>query len=400
MSKIKRCLKDDKGMALITVLLILVLLTTLGMYSIWTSNSETQIGGNEKLNNMAYYVGQAGINEAIARLTQTSGPYFITNTDLASLKASGPTASGWSYNGLVNLTNGFGNYSVYIYPTWTTGPNTWNGNFHDYTTGVGYGPPSVVLYNNKYKYPASPIDGGSGGQVGFPVFHVISVGKIKNAAGAVIGISRLSADLSQNSLNFNVPGGVYGKGGLSMGGSSFVSALGDTALASGTGQDLSGDGKYETGGNQPSAMENMSSFLGMGLSQISGMATARTAGTSTPPTGLWGTATSPSILFMDNACKYSAGTPGGITFTGGTGWGIMIVTGDLTLHGNFTWNGLIYVMGNFNATGTPVINGAVMAQGTSSYSGNITVNLNRSILQQVSRAGLSNVMISWKDERQ
>ena len=60
-------------MALITVLLILVLLTTLGMYSIWTSNSETALGGNERLNKTAYYVAEAGLNEALARFSEIFG---------------------------------------------------------------------------------------------------------------------------------------------------------------------------------------------------------------------------------------------------------------------------------------------------------------------------------------
>ena len=82
MPKNKGCLKDDKGMALITVLLILVLLTTLGMYSIWTSNSETSLGGNERLNKMAYYVAEAGLNEAMSKFSQISGmPYYISGTE-------------------------------------------------------------------------------------------------------------------------------------------------------------------------------------------------------------------------------------------------------------------------------------------------------------------------------
>ena len=407
MPKNKGRLKDDKGMALITVLLILVLLTTLGMYSIWTSNSETALGGNERLNKTAYYIAEAGLNETLARFSQISGmPDYISGTQKYMIGTCGNNYPAnhsihWAYKGLISGKKGFGNYSTYIYPTFE---DTYNGVFHNYTNSASWHPSPhnwLVLYNTDFQYPDSLVQGGYKASIGFPVYHVISKGWIKDTTGKIISTATLSADVTCNSIDVQAPGGVYGGNTVSWNGSSEFDAPGDLALVAGTSQSVAGF--PGTGSAENNTMENMSSFLGFGLYQLRGMATYKTVGTTTPPTTAWGTAASPSILFIDNACKYS-GTPaqaGGVTFTGGTGYGLMIVTGDLTLHGNFTWNGLVYVMGNVpKSNGTNNVNGAMMVQGTSDYTGNVTVTLNRQILEQISRHGFNNKMIVWRDERQ
>jgi hypothetical protein len=400
MSKIKVCLNDDKGMALITVLLILVLLTTLGMYSVWTSNSETQLGGNERLNKAAYYVAEAGLNEVMTRFSEISGmPYYISGSEKATLKAN-PSKS-WSYKGLVNVTNGFGSYSTYIYPTWTAGPNTWNGIYHNYTTGVPYGPPSLVLYNKKYKYPDSPIDGGSDGQIGFPVYHVISVGKIKDPAGRIISSARLSADIAENTIDFQVPGGIYSGTSYTFHSQPDIQAPGDTAIVTASSQDLSSEGGI-TGDRVNNSYTNMSSFLGMDISQVKGLATETACGANLPPY-LGSYPNDPQIIFVDNACKYCGGSPGGIKLNGNaSGSGILVITGDVTINGTFQFTGLVYILGNLTITGTADVDGSIMVKGSSDtvIGGACSVKLDRDALQKVSRAGFSNKMIVWKDERQ
>ncbi len=61
---------------------------------------------------------------------------------------------------------------------------------------------------------------------------------------------------------------------------------------------------------------------------------------------------------------------GGLSVNGGRGQGVLIVDGDLTINGNFAYNGLILVKGNLKANGTLDIFGAVMVQGTTDILGN------------------------------
>ncbi len=61
---------------------------------------------------------------------------------------------------------------------------------------------------------------------------------------------------------------------------------------------------------------------------------------------------------------------GALSVNGGRGQGVLIVNGDLTINGNFAYDGLILVKGNFKANGTLNVFGAVMVQGTTDILGN------------------------------
>ena len=50
--------------------------------------------------------------------------------------------------------------------------------------------------------------------------------------------------------------------------------------------------------------------------------------------------------------------------------GVLIVNGDLTINGNFEYDGLILVKGHFKANGTLDVFGAVLVQGTTDILGN------------------------------
>jgi hypothetical protein len=58
-----------------------------------------------------------------------------------------------------------------------------------------------------------------------------------------------------------------------------------------------------------------------------------------------------------------------------TGYGVLVVTGDLTFSGNFTWNGIVLVVGQgvvvHNGGGNGVFNGAIYVAQTEDASGNL-----------------------------
>jgi hypothetical protein len=416
MSKIKGWLNDDKGMALITVLLILLLLTTLGMYSIWTSSSETSLGGNERLNKMAYYVAEAGLNEAIGRIDviNQASPYYIPTNKTAIGLTRDALVSGWprAYKGIVPLTggtNGFSNYSVYVWPTFENDPQTVsNGWFHNYSALPNN---HLVLYNKKYQYPDSPMSGGSDGSQGFPVFHVTSIGKIKDPSGRVIATARLSADITKNTINVAAPGGMFSGGcvtahsnsGQIVGNDSVglvTNSVGcppvfHTASGSSSGN-VTGSPAYSSNANI-----DMNTFLGFPLSDIGQYVTMpeeddnTNYGTSGDTFGVY--SSSPAIVFINNS---------GFTrsFTGCNGYGILVVSGNLTLKGNFTWHGLVYVKGNVTMSGggsNTNIYGGLMAGGqTNVLNGGINIEYNLGTLERVGQQAFSSKMLIWRDERQ
>jgi len=79
LSKWKIFLGNQQGASFIIALLILLVLTLIGINAINTSIFETNIAGNERLYNNAFFVGDAGIDyfygtcNAFIPLPQTSG---------------------------------------------------------------------------------------------------------------------------------------------------------------------------------------------------------------------------------------------------------------------------------------------------------------------------------------
>ena len=58
----KNNLKNQKGVSLVIALLILLVLTLLGISAISTTTFETNIAGNERLYNRAFYTSDAGVD--------------------------------------------------------------------------------------------------------------------------------------------------------------------------------------------------------------------------------------------------------------------------------------------------------------------------------------------------
>src|SRR4030043_873159 len=66
-------LQDNKGVSLVIALLILLVLTLLGISAISTTTFETNIAGNERLYNRAFYASDAGVDYFFSR-----GNFYIS----------------------------------------------------------------------------------------------------------------------------------------------------------------------------------------------------------------------------------------------------------------------------------------------------------------------------------
>jgi hypothetical protein len=78
-------LKNQKGVSLVIALMILLILTLIGISAISTTTYETNIAGNERLYNKAFYTSDAGVD------------YFVsTGTSYLSLTASTGTVDSTS----------------------------------------------------------------------------------------------------------------------------------------------------------------------------------------------------------------------------------------------------------------------------------------------------------------
>jgi hypothetical protein len=100
------------------------------------------------------------------------------------------------------------------------------------------------------------------------------------------------------------------------------------------------------------------------------------------------------ITYVDNAGGASA------KWNGGTGTGLLYVTGNLEVAGNFIFKGLIYVDGDFSITGTPWILGAVVVKGISSYAftgGDPAILFSSEAIAYYLQQHLGYIKIGWKE---
>ena len=65
-------LRDEKGVALIIALLMLLILTFIGISSISTTTFETNISGNERVGTVAFYASEAIYQFALNQLPDTT----------------------------------------------------------------------------------------------------------------------------------------------------------------------------------------------------------------------------------------------------------------------------------------------------------------------------------------
>jgi hypothetical protein len=63
---------NDKGVALIIALILLLILTMIGISAITTTTFETSISGNERIGMDAFYASEAGIHMGLNRLPNTN----------------------------------------------------------------------------------------------------------------------------------------------------------------------------------------------------------------------------------------------------------------------------------------------------------------------------------------
>ena len=78
--KIADCLTDQKGIALVVALLVLLVLTLVGLSAVSLSSYEAKISGNERVYNDAFYASDGGIENFRARVSTGEFVHSIANT--------------------------------------------------------------------------------------------------------------------------------------------------------------------------------------------------------------------------------------------------------------------------------------------------------------------------------
>lgn len=351
--------RDEAGMVTAVGLLVTATLTLLGATAAMFTSTDILIGGQYKTSNNAFYAAEAGAEEARARLRLNAGAALITDTY--------PTSTLWrAYIGETTKAQAKG---------YTTGEAQ-----HSQTDSLQAAMPYLVTIRHKTNGAGQILywgdDNGDGLNTQNPttgrnIYVSTSTGYGTTANRTVeVEMAKIPA--------ITVPGALYVEAMTTIQGSS-TNVIGADQCGSNDQPGIRttlGPGNVQQNGNPTITGTPAISYNGTDM-DVQGMVNALKAYvteaytvTSATHTGMnWGTPTPGATLQDASACSehhvvwYNTNDTY-IKLTGGSsGCGILIVEGDLDIHGSFSWYGPVIVTGSVTLTGggNKNITGALLA---------------------------------------
>lgn len=384
MMKIKRyprtSLCDEKGMVLVIGLLIVAVLMLLGATAVMTSTTDIKISTNYKTSSQAFYIAEAGIERAREQLRTDPGLYGSTTAaqTMAALSLlldarkgangalSDSTSSANFYAGgafvtddvpyVAAITFGGGTYRTYL----TNDANNTGGvtsmtdtNRRVMLTSFGLGPNNTMAIVQQVveKLVLPPLPGA----IVLPGPNVNFQGGNTNASsveGGVESAVALTSEASRIAVNTNLTD---------------IGRIDNYTCSAGSGGDCltNESATIDPTWTSVTGIENLYNTLVPMANTVVGSPTTPTALTAAQV----GTEANRQIVIVN----------GNATIDGLSGAGILVVTGQLTLSGNFNYHGLIMCIGQGSllrsGSGTGEIDGSVFVAQTRDGSNNLLSSL-------------------------
>lgn len=436
MKRVGWLIRDDRGSILNIALIILLLLTVMGFAALYNTNTELKISSNFKADTVAFYAAVGGLEEVKDRLRGKAGtPDFAGDPDIppdplwsayvftasspwiptddpnynANLQNNVPT--GILYHSKVFTANSTAPGMSYLvgirhkreYDAEQAGHSSTTPHYFDNDGWMGFHsmlfPGRVIYYG--YGDPLSPSNAGQ-----FTTATAVSSYKPVDIISAY-GFNGQTTKMLQVEVAKNPGPGitatVYAKGDVTGNGSSLVVDGTDNcgALASlppvytmdPSVTNLAGS---PTLGGSPPAPVTGTSEIDI-VSYINEMKGGDTTILTSDQNGVnYGSPTDFTIIYSNTSNPYNVG---GLKLSNVTGYGVLLVEGDLTLGGGFNWNGLILVSGVlvFNGGGSGInIKGAVLANQTVDINGGVVILYDSCMIADALNT-LAPVVISWKE---
>lgn len=361
MKRIPLVLKDEKGIALVVALLFLTLLSLLGIAGIITSSTDTKIAGNDLSGAKAFYTAEAGIERARRQLRTDIGTNDATvilsqilaarvganntlsdSTNIANFYANGIVTDDVAY--IAATSFGVGTYRVYLTNDATDAvTSTTDTNRQVTLTSIGQGP------NNSLAI----------------VQEVVKQLTLPPLPGAIV--------LPGPGINFQ--GGNSNASSVEGGLESAITTTSDASNTSVVNQLTSINRINNYTCNTPPCINNEAPTIDPTWNSVSGIeglyntlkavADVIVTGDTTLTAAQVGTTLDRKIVVVD----------GNATLGAVNGAGILIVTGQLTLTGNFNYQGLIMCIGQGNLLrsggGNGEIEGSIFVAKTRDASNNL-----------------------------
>ena len=327
-----KSLADERGVAMPLAMIMLVVMTGLMVSFAVLARSEPMIASNQMATAQALRLADSGVQRAIWALNNPANANGIDSTTMTY----GGASAGGNYDGAHYVSLGTtGGFTVLV--QWQ---NPTNGTWERTVTAVGWTPSNGNAQNSHRKIQAvlqkgvvPPLD---------PPCVVCVAGEMQ--------VNGSSADFVANTNG--CPGSTPPPFAIQS-----VQAVQYNAHPNFTGYGTSGAAALNTTTNT-----SQFKYTADALAQFKAYAQAkgtyyRGAVTSLP------TGAGPHVVFID--------TTDGSTFSNSTPTGN---DGSLSLSGNNTFNGAVFVAGSVNVAGNTTINGLVYSLNDLSISGTVTVN--------------------------
>ncbi len=409
---------DERGNILVITLIVLFAISMIGATLAMVSSMELKISGNQRKTTQCLFIAEAGMNEAIHRLslpnptTETVGgwsgniaigdsepydPNWETRVYLAQPAAVTPSAGSVVTTGTIqDPTRPYLNYSE---ASGTDGVLTIKHKWEDLNGNSAREQNEIVRYDPMQIPPENFISG-------FPV-EIITV-----AGHSADGERVIQAEVTKRTIVARTLGSLYVDKAVKLTGNCAFcgynhsmdippgtqpNACAAWHLSSGhlpgvtaTGDQVKTQGSADVAGS-PMPIDNAATNPFYSLYEVLGLSQAEV-------NDMLANADNTSITDPLNGVTYITGDAN-IT-SNLTGEGLLYVTGDLKASGSFIYKGLIYVEGDVKFTGTPWVLGSMIVRGTSDFNfsaGNAAVLYSKDAITQALSGAMPCIVLSWRE---
>lgn len=398
--------RDERGIALVVAMLVLLVLTLLGVVLMASTVVNRKVAGHDLRASTALNVAEAGIAEAMGQLRSNS----------ALLNTANPRATAQVFLANAGSVPVLGADSVGV----ATGQPA--GAWLKYSTpGRSADALTIRFKTNPARTQIYRYDGTRNPAVnlvsGLPVYQIQSTGVVGTARRTVISdviqkpfVANAKAALTANQdirfignavvCGYNHsgstphPAGENGRTGANPC-QPHETSTADLPGSWSTGTTTNGGAATRTG--NPAYVDAQAGFYA-GPWEALGMSQADYQAWIGPPSGsVPGNLN--GLLYLDNNSTVSDQS-GSFGIHGGTGEGLLYVDGDLTLNASFVYRGLVYVEGDLKMNGQAWILGGVIVKGKSRVTqngGSTILYSGEAITRALSQYGGQFVTLSWRE---
>ncbi len=411
----------QEGSVLVMTLLVLFAISIMGATLAMVSSMDLKISGNQRRTMQSFFVAEAGLNEAIHRLSLPD-PTNVTVggwTGNAAIADSEPYDQNWTARiyltspasapagggsvvttgTLQDLTKPHLDYSV---TGGTDGVITIRHKWEDRNSDGIRDSNEIVLYD-KLSVPPENFT------TGYPIEIVTVTGR------SAEGTSVVQAEVTKKTVTVRTLGALYVDKDIKITGSTCFCGHNhayDTPVGTSTGKWTTCDGFHLASGNLSGVTSTGSQVQTQGSVVIKGDPVPIDNAATNPfysinevlglpvkdVQKMLGKADNTSIVDPLNGVTYIIGDA---TINSNlTGEGLLYVTGDLHASGSFVYKGLIYVEGDLHFTGSPWLLGSLIVRGKTDFSfasGDATVLYSSEALSRALNSAMPALVLSWRE---